>query len=199
MRVSKILALSLVASLSTASSVIAHETAVPHSESIHDGPYRVNPLIAPEECLMPGKVGGPVYVKDRQSVPKYLREWYVFHVSKLEQIYNPETQSCLDVDNKGTVITVKCKKDSLDSAIWYIRELGDTVQIAIGDQCINYTGGKTVGLLNCYANALTHLWKIIDNNQPLPKAKMGGDAAKLNMAPKTPKIPLKCDCDCTVR
>ena len=195
MRVSKILALSLVASLSTASSVIAHETAVPHSKSIHGGPYQITPLIAQEGCLIPGKVGGPVYVKDCQSVPQEYQGWYIFHISRFKQIYNPKTQSCLDVDNKDKVITKKCKKGTLDSERWAIIDKGEAVQIAYGKLCLNYNGSGNVSLLGCDYRTKTHMWNIIDNQQPIPT----GGAAKLNLAPKMGSIPLKCDCDCTVQ
>jgi hypothetical protein len=159
-------------------------------QSYHGGPYRITPARVQERCLIPGNVGTPVQVKDCKLPPED-REWYVFHVSRLEQIYHPKTQSCLTIEEKTDVIkTVECKKGTLEYAIWYIRELGEVVQIAYGDKCLNYTGGGDVSLLNCYHLPTSHLWKILENEKPIPTAKTGG-AAKFNMRAGTGATPGK--------
>jgi hypothetical protein len=178
MRASKILALSLAVSLSAISSVIAHETIAPHP-SYHGGPYKFIPMMAQEQCLIPGQVNTPVQVKDCELFPLEDREWYVFHVSRFEQLYHPKTTSCLNV-KKGVVTTTKCKKGTLKHAIWDIRSLDDddVVQFATGGQCLNSNSDGSVSLLNCYHPLPSLLWKITNNEKLLPKTQTGGADAR---------------------
>jgi hypothetical protein len=156
---------SVIASASVVSAVNAHDVA-PDSLSIPNGEYRISALNAPELCLIAGEVGTQVQLKDCKSSND--QNWYVFYVSKLKQIYHSETQSCLAIDEKTEVIiTKKCRKNSLDYAMWSISDKGQAAHISKGKSCIENKVTE-LKMENCHPLLITQRWTFTKSDTPQP-------------------------------